>query len=476
MCCILIQIQNFTEAKKQSMFTKKGKILLVDDNSGVLNSLNLFLKNKFETVTALRNPNLIPSQLEQADYDIILLDMNFTAGENTGNEGLYWLRRIVKTDPSLVVILITAYADIELAVKGIKDGATDFIVKPWDNQKLLATLQAGLQLRESRKEVNKLKSRQILINEDISKQFRLFTGRSETMRAIYATLGKVAKTDASVLITGENGTGKEIIAREIHNLSKRRGEAFVSVDLGSISETLFESEIYGHSRGAFTDAKENRVGRFESASGGTLFLDEIGNLSVSLQAKLLSVLETRKVTPVGSNRAVPFDVRLVSATNKDLPELVRNELFREDLLYRINIVQIELPPLRERVEDIISLAEFFLSEFGIKYGKENLKLNVSSTEALMNYHWPGNIRELRHTVEKAVILCDSDAIKPEDLALTKSNFNRGDLTFNISFEEAEKKIILTALTKLKWNISEVSKELNIGRQTLYRKIKKYDIR
>jgi DNA-binding NtrC family response regulator len=457
------------------MFKSNGKLLLVDDNMSVLKSLELFLKNKFETVTLLRNPNQIPSMMEQIDYDIILLDMNFASGVNTGNEGLFWLRRIIKSYPSIVVILITAYADIELAVTAIKDGATDFIVKPWDNEKLLATLQAGMQLRESRREVTKLRNKQILIKEDIDKQFQMCMGKSEIIKEIYAKITKVAKTDASVLITGENGTGKEIIAREIHNLSKRKEEVFITVDLGSISEALFEGEMFGHSRGAYTDAKESRIGRFENASGGTLFLDEIGNLSVSLQAKLLSALETRKITPLGSNKIIPLDIRLISATNKNLQEMIKSELFREDLLYRINTVQIELPSLRERPEDIVSLAEFFLKDFAVKYDKKSVRLNSSAVEALMNYYWPGNIRELKHTIEKAVILCDSEAIKPEDLALSRSRYNNSDLTFNISFEEAEKKIILTALTKHKWNISEASKELNIGRQTLYRKIKKYDL-
>lgn len=453
----------------------KGKLLIVDDNLSVLQSLELFLKNKFELVTTLRNPNQITSVMEQDDYDIVLLDMNFTAGINSGNEGLFWLREIVKSNPMMVVILITAYADIELAVTAIKDGATDFIVKPWDNQKLLATLQAGLKLRESRKELSILKNKQLLIKKDIDKQYQMCRGKSEVMRTIYDTIGKVAKTDAGVLITGENGTGKELIAREIHNLSKRKHEVFVSVDLGSITETLFESEMFGHSRGAFTDAKESRTGRFENASGGTLFLDEIGNLPVSLQAKLLSALETRRITPVGSNKIVPVDLRIISATNKNLSEMVHSGQFREDLLYRINTVQIELPPLRARQEDIISLAEYFLNDFAAKYEKPSIKFSRSTEDALLRYHWPGNIRELKHTIEKAVILCDSDIIQPEDLALSKSKYNTSDISFNISFEEAERKIILTSLTKHKWNISEVSRELNIGRQTLYRKIQKYDL-
>ncbi len=453
----------------------KGKLLIVDDNLSVLQSLELFLKNKFELVTTLRNPNQITSVMEQDDFDIVLLDMNFTAGINSGNEGLFWLREIAKSNPMVVVILITAYADIELAVTAIKDGATDFIVKPWDNQKLLATLQTGLKLRESRKELSILKNKQLLIKKDIDKQYRMCQGKSGIMQSIYDTIGKVAKTDASVLITGENGTGKELIAREIHNLSKRKHEVFVSVDLGSITETLFESEMFGHSRGAFTDAKESRTGRFENASGGTLFLDEIGNLPVSLQAKLLSALETRRITPVGSNKIVPVDLRIISATNKDLSEMVHSGQFREDLLYRINTVQIELPPLRARQEDIILLAEYFLNDFAAKYEKPSIKFSRSTEDALLQYHWPGNIRELKHTIEKAVILCDSDIIQPEDLALSKSKYNTSDISFNISFEEAERKIILTSLTKHKWNISEVSRELNIGRQTLYRKIQKYDL-
>jgi len=452
-----------------------GKLLIVDDNPSVLNALELFLKNKFEAVTTLRNPNQILSAIGQEEYDLILLDMNFTAGVNTGNEGIFWLRKVLKSDPAMVVILITAYGDIELAVTAIKEGATDFIVKPWDNKKLLATLQAGLKLRETQREVKKLKNKQKLFREDTDKHFRMFSGTSEAMKKIYATLAKVAKTDASVLITGENGTGKEVIAREIHNLSKRKDEIFVAVDLGSLTESLFESEMFGHAKGAFTDAKENRTGRFENASGGTIFLDEIGNLPVSLQTKLLSVLETRKITPVGSNKIIPVDIRLISATNKDLSNMVKDDLFREDLFYRLNTVQIELPPLRERGEDILLLADFFLKEFTCKYEKPGLKFSAASINTLMAYHWPGNIRELKHTIEKAVILSDSDIIRPEDLSLNRTKSADTDLSHTLSIENAEKQVIATALHKNKWNISETAKELNIGRQTLYRKIQKYDL-
>ncbi len=453
----------------------KGKILIVDDNAGVLDSLDLFLKNKFEKITTLRNPNQILSLLGQDEYDIVLLDMNFTAGVNIGNEGLFWLRKILKTEPTPIVILITAYGDIELAVTAMKDGATDFVVKPWDNKKLLATLQAAMKLRESQIEVNKLKSRQKLIYQDINKHFKMFTGMSEAMQPIYSTIAKVAKTDASVLITGENGTGKEIVAREIHAESKRHNEVFISVDLGSLTETLFESEMFGHVKGAFTDAKENRTGRFENASGGTLFLDEIGNLSVSLQAKLLTVLESRMVIPVGSNKEIPFNIRLISATNKNILKLSEAGAFRQDLFYRINTVTIELPPLRERGNDIIILAENFLKEYSEKYEKHKLCFGISAIETLLNYKWPGNIRELKHTIEKAVILSDSEIIHPENFSLGNYFGQILEQPSAISMDEAEKKIISTCLDRHRWNISEAARELKIGRQTLYRKIRNYGL-
>lgn len=457
------------------MTISEGKILIVDDNASVLSSLELFLKNKFKTVSILRTPNQIQSFMEQQDYDIILLDMNFTAGVNNGNEGLFWLRKILKTDPTIVIILITAYSDIELAVTAMKEGAIDFILKPWDNKKLLATLQSGMKLRETQKQVKTLKAKQELIREDTDKHFKMFRGTSKKMKDIYSTMVKVAKTDASILITGENGTGKEVIAREIHNLSKRKEEVFISVDLGSLSESLFESEMFGHARGAFTDAKENRVGRFENASGGTLFLDEIGNLPLSLQTKLLNALESRKITPVGSNKSVLVDIRLISASNKDLNILVKTDLFREDLFYRLNTVQIELPPLRERDEDIILLANYFLKEYTCKYEKFGIKFSATTIDSLMSYNWPGNIRELKHTIEKAVILSEGDIIKPDILALNRKKITSQDIDASLGFEDAEKKIIIVALTRNKWNISEAARELKIGRQTLYRKIQKYDL-
>jgi DNA-binding NtrC family response regulator len=457
------------------MKEKTGNILIVDDNASVLKSLELYLKHYFQSIKTLNSPNQIPFLLSTEDIDIIMLDMNFTAGINTGNEGIFWLRKILKQDPAVVVIMITAYGDIELAVKAIREGATDFITKPWDNQKLLATLQAALKLRLSNKEIRKLKLKQKQINEDINRNYGQIIGESDVMQDLYKTIAKVAKTEANILLMGENGTGKELIAREIHRQSKRSQRDFMSVDLGALSETLFESELFGHTKGAFTDARDDRIGRFEAASGGTLFLDEIGNLNFSLQAKLLSAIELKKITPVGTNKVIPVDVRIISATNKDLPSMVTDSLFREDLFYRLNTVQINIPPLRERENDIILISEFYLGQFAAKYDRLPLKFTSGALEKLKRHSWPGNIRELRHTIEKAVILCDSDVLTPRDFSFAAERDIRTDLDKSISLEEGEKFIINNALLKNNRNISEAAKELGIGRQTLYRKIEKYGL-
>ncbi len=457
------------------MKEKTGNILIVDDNAGVLKSLELYLKHYFKSIKTLNSPNQIPFQLSTEDIDIIMLDMNFTAGINTGNEGIFWLRKILKQDPAVVVIMITAYGDIELAVKAIREGATDFITKPWDNQKLLATLQAALKLRLSNKEIRKLKLKQKQIDEDINRNYGKIIGESTVMQDLYRTIAKVAKTEANILLIGENGTGKELIAREIHRQSKRSQRDFMSVDLGALSETLFESELFGHTKGAFTDARDDRIGRFEAASGGTLFLDEIGNLNFSLQAKLLSAIEQKKITPVGTNKEITIDIRIISATNKDLPSMVADSLFREDLFYRLNTVQINIPPLRERENDIILISEFYLGQFAAKYNRLPLKFTSGALEKLLRHSWPGNIRELRHTIEKAVILCDSDVLTPRDFSFAPEKDLRPDLEKSISLEEGEKFIINNALLKNNRNISEAAKELGIGRQTLYRKIEKYGL-
>ena len=454
---------------------KTGNLLIVDDNQSVLNSLELFLKHHFSKVLSLRSPNQISFTLNKEDVDVVLLDMNFTAGINTGNEGIYWLRKILKLEPTLVVVMITAYGDIELAVKAIKEGATDFVMKPWDNEKLLATLRAAMELRKSKREVKTLRLKHRQLHDDLDRDYTKIIGESQQMMKLMKTISKVAATDANVLILGENGTGKELVAREIHRQSKRRSHDFVSVDLGALSETLFESEMFGHIKGAFTDAKEDRIGRFEAASGGTLFLDEIGNLNFSLQAKLLTAIEQKKITPLGTNKEVQVNIRLITATNKNLHEMVNESLFREDLFYRLNTVQVEIPPLRERDDDILLLAEYYLQIFTVKYKKAQVRFKSDALDKLNAYSWPGNIRELSHTIEKAVILCDSDFITSQDFSFSSPVQPDKRLKKGLSLEEGEKIIILNALHDHNMNISEAARELGIGRQTLYRKMEKYGI-
>ncbi len=402
----------------------KGKILIADDNEGILNSLSFILRQEFEEVTTIKNPSKFTSLLHSGSFDIILLDMNFSAGVNTGNEGLFWLKEIIKEDPDAVIILITAYGDIELAVKAMKEGATDFIQKPFDSVKLVSTVKAAYQLRMSKVQVSKLMQKQKHLSEDLDKKFNSLIGESPAMKNILLTVKKVAPTDANVLILGENGTGKELIAREIHRQSKRSEDVFISVDLGSLSESLFESELFGHMKGAFTGATEDRKGRFETASGGTLFLDEIGNLPISLQSKLLTVLQNRYIIPVGSNKPVPVDVRLITATNKHLPDLIRDNLFREDLMFRINTVQIEIPPLRNRGDDIVLLAEHFLKVYGKKYEK-SMKISGTAIDKLKQYAWPGNVRELQHLLENSVIMVDEGIINLR-ISVLRQVFLRGN--------------------------------------------------
>lgn len=453
---------------------KTGTILIVDDNKNVLSALRILLNNYFEQVFTLSSPNSLLSTLREKNPDIVLLDMNFSAGINTGNEGLFWLSEIKKWDSEIPVVLFTAYADVELAVKGLKEGASDFIVKPWDNAKLIATLQSAMSLRQSRKEVKKLREKQDILNHELSKDEDVCWGKSAVMQDLLSIIKKVAKTDANVLITGENGTGKEVIAKTIHQLSLRSKETLVSVDMGAVTETLFESELFGHTKGAFTDAKTDRAGKFEAADKGTLFLDEIGNLSYPLQAKLLTALQSRQITRVGSNKPIAVDIRLISATNKDLRQSVRNNDFREDLLYRINTIQIEVPPLRERREDIIPLANFFLQKLTKKYGKSELIINQDAIRKLENYSWPGNIRELQHSIEKAVILSEGKELTVNDFYL-RINEDNGILPNNVTLEEMEKTLIEKALKKHGNNISAVAAELGITRPTLYSKMKKFNL-
>ena len=456
------------------MSRKKGKILIVDDNEELLIALKLILSPHFEEIVTKKNPNLIPSLIRENTFDVILLDMNFSAGIQTGNEGIYWMNKILEQDPSATIVFITAYGDVELAVKSLKEGATDFIQKSWDEQKILSTILSAFKHRLSKLEITNLRNKQKHLKEKIESDYNICIGGSPAMQEVFGTIGKVAKTDVNVLLLGENGTGKEVIAREIHRKSNRADEIFVSVDVGALSETLFESELFGHKKGAFTDAKEDKPGRFEIASGGTLFLDEIGNLSLSLQSKLLAAIQNREIIRLGSNTPVPVNIRLICATNQPIAEMIDKGNFREDLIYRINTVQIEIPPLRKRVEDIPVLSQFFLSQYMDKYKKKKLKLSPATLKALQKHRWPGNIRELQHVIEKAVILTDSNVIEPENLLLqSRKILPDKPVSFNLS--ENEKELIETALEKFRGNISLTAKELGINRSTLYEKIKKYEL-
>jgi DNA-binding NtrC family response regulator len=407
------------------------------------------------------------------DIDVVLLDMNFRAGESSGNEGMYWLREIKKLRKEIEVVMFTAYGDIETAVKATHEGAADFILKPWENEKLLATLKAALKLRKSNLKLGTLIRREQDLKTEMNRDDRMIIGVSPVMQKILDLVKKVAGTDANIMITGENGTGKELIAKEIHRLSERSNELLVTVDLGSMSESLFESEMFGHTRGSFTDAHEDRTGKIMLANKGTLLLDEIGNLPLHLQSKLLNVLQKRVVIPVGSNKEYSVDIRLISATNKNLLQMIREQTFRQDLLYRINTIQIELPPLRQRVEDIEILANFFISKYSVKYKKECLKLQTSTIGLLQKYQWPGNIRELQHTIEKAVILCEGDSLSPEDLYLNQAHHIRTDDT--LTLEEMEMQMILKELKKHSHNLSLAARNLGISRTTLYKKMKQYGI-
>ncbi|MCI1779557.1 MAG: sigma-54 dependent transcriptional regulator [Bacteroidales bacterium] len=450
---------------------KKGTILVVDDKKAVLSALKLLLGNYFETIILSEHPDRIPAILKNNDVDVVLLDMNFRAMVNTGNEGLFWLGEIKKADADIQVVVFTAYADIDLAVEAIKRGASDFVVKPWDNGKLVASMLHAFQIRKSGRDMERLRE----MKEGLMDEKRMYWGTGTIMTRLHEIIKKVSSTDANILITGENGTGKEMLAREIHLLSERRKELFVSVDMGAISETLFESELFGHVKGAFTDAVNDRAGKFEIADGGTLFLDEIANLPYHLQAKLLTVIQSRRIVRVGSNRPVDTNVRLICATNRDLEKMVADGNFREDLFYRINTIRTELPPLRKRIEDIIPLAQMFLASYSSRYGKKINGFSEQASNNLKKHPWPGNIRELQHTIEKAVIMCDGKIIMPQDLLLDKPRnktiYNKGPVTL----EEMEKGTIKEAVQRNEGNMSAVAKELGITRQTLYNKIKRYEL-
>lgn len=450
---------------------KQGSILIVDDNRSVLVAAKMLLENYFESVFTTSIPDRIRSILQENEIGVILLDMNFKAGINNGNEGLFWLAEIKKYHPTLPVVLFTAYADIELAVKGIKEGATDFVVKPWENQKLVETLQKAYKTGQSQS------TRGNGTAPNTSKP--MYWGESAPMRQLRGIVEKVARTDANILITGENGTGKEMLAREIHRLSERGKAPLVTVDMGAITESLFESELFGHVKGAFTDAKADRPGKFEIANHGSLFLDEIGNLSYHLQAKLLTVLQQRSVIRVGDNTPIPIDIRLICATNRDLPEMVREGHFREDLLYRVNTIHLEIPPLRERPEDIIPLARIFLEKYAALYKRAVPTLSPDAEKQLREYPWMGNIRELEHAIEKALIIADGSMLDGRSLNLPAAQ-NAAPVTKAAApdattLEEMEYQMIKAAIDKFSGNLSLAANQLGISRQTLYNKMKRFGL-
>ena len=450
------------------MIKKQGTILIVDDNRNILTTVRMLLDSIFANIITIANPNSIPAKLREEHPDVVLLDMNFSSGINSGNEGLYWLREIKSLSPKTEVVLFTAYADIQLAVTGIKEGAADFIVKPFDNEKMISTL---LEARDR----NKAADKAMVKHSGKDSNSTMYWGDSEVMNNLRNIVEKVAATDANILITGENGTGKEVLANEIHRLSARSGKKMLLVDMGAISETLFESELFGHVKGAFTDAKVDKPGKFEMADGSTIFLDEIGNLSYSLQAKLLTALQRRSIVRVGGSTQIPINVRLVCATNRNLQQMVNDGEFREDLLYRINTIHLELPALRQRKADIVPLANRFLRQYGDIYNKTNLRFSDEAEQKLTSLPWYGNIRELQHAIEKAVILSDGGIIAAEDIDGGNQTRREKPLEEVQTLDEMECRMIEKTIKECDGNLSVVAARLGISRQTLYNKIKRYGL-
>jgi DNA-binding NtrC family response regulator len=454
------------------MSLKKASILVIDDDTDVLTAVRLLLRTEVKEVVTEKNPEQIPFLLSKDNFDLVLLDMNFNASINTGNEGIYWLQRIKQIKPNVAVIMITAYGDIDLAVRSLKEGAADFVVKPWHNEKLLSTL---LNVFKNREQNRSTTGSSRIQSGTVSSGM---IGESEVMLDIFHKIDKIAPTDANILILGENGTGKDLIATAIHQQSLRAGKPFIKVDVGALTESLFESELFGHKKGAFTDAREDRMGRFESANGGTLFLDEIGNISLQQQAKLLTILQNRQVTRLGTNQAIPIDIRLICATNLPLHELANESRFRKDLIYRINTVEITVPPLRKRKEDILLLAKHFARIYANKYLKPNIRFQSSALEKLQQYPFPGNVRELQYTIERAIIMSDTETIEAADLLF--SPIETSSVT-DIAEDEVmklstmEKNTIMKVIDKHSGNISKAAKELGLTRTALYRRLSKYDI-
>lgn len=448
-------------------------VLVVDDDKDILTAARLLLRSHFDQVDTLSDPGSVLTTLAEGDYAIVMLDMNFTSGKNSGEEGFFWLQKIRESYPDLVVIMITAFGDVDTAVRAIKQGATDFVLKPWHNQKVLGTLASAMELYKSRRQVEQLKQASQESQDAQSGEIR---GNSHEIRKVLALIERAAPTEANMLITGENGTGKEMVAREIHRRSSRADSVFVSIDLGAVPESLFESELFGHKKGSFTGADKERIGRMQAANGGTLFLDEIGNLPLHLQSKLLTALERRQVIPVGGNQPTPIDIRLITATNMPYEQLTDESLFRQDLLFRINTIELSLPALRERVEDIADLAIHFLNIYRRKYHKPDLRLGASALEQLQRNSWRGNVRELRHAIERAIILCDRSVLSAEDFAFSMPRGSESVLQLNsCNLGEIERKAVEQALKKNQGNISRASQELGITRAALYRRMEKHGI-
>ncbi len=457
--------------------SKPGRILIVDDDEDILTAGRLLLRRHFDDVETLADPAGIPERLARADFDAVLLDMNFGPGESSGRQGLDWLARILEIEPNLAVVMITAHGGIDTAVEAMKHGAVDFVAKPWQNEKVVATLSAAVELHQRRVETESLRSVNRLLGQPGRSEASPIIGSSKALTDVLSLVQRAAPTDANVLILGENGTGKELIARELHRQSQRAGRSFLAVDMGSISESLFESELFGHRKGAFTGANEDRAGRFQAADGGTLFLDEIGNLPLHLQPKLLTVLEQRRVTPVGTDRAQAVDVRIVSATNVPVETLLDERRFRPDLLFRLNTVEITVPPLRERREDIVPIARHYLELYSRKYGKDGKSFSPAAEQALAEDPWPGNVRALRHAVERAVILAPDDTIAPEDLSLgaaaRPASVAIAPTVHNL--DQMERQTIEKVLRKHGFNISRAAKELGLTRASLYRRMEKHGL-
>lgn len=451
-------------------------VLVFDDEEDILLSLKMLLKKKVKSIFTESNPYHIPRMIRMHQPDIVLLDMNFRAGAIRGDEGLQWLTKIKELDQDIQVIVITAHGDVDFAVKALKLGATDFIEKPWQNEKLLATVQSAITIRQSQKEIKQLQDTRKVLNDQLNNMSEEIIGSSQSMKKVFQSIKKVAVTEANVLILGENGTGKELVARAIHQASARSQEVFIKVDLGAIPDSLFESELYGHIKGAFTDAKENRIGRFQAAQNGTLFLDEIGNLSLTNQAKLLSSIQNRYVVPIGSNQPVPIDIRLICATNMPIADMVNNKTFRQDLLYRINTVEIKVPPLRNRIGDVPVLCEYFLSQYSRKYNKPNLSISLEGLRQLELYDWPGNVRELSHLIERAVIMSDQNEIDPDDLFLDQSTSTiEFSHTHPLNIAQMERKLVLKALQINRGNITKAAEDLGLTRAALYRRMDKFNL-